>query len=390
MRVATSNFAQRFIALAAVLICTSALSVVAIRTAGHQGAESTAPEYIVYVVSEAADKITRLRFGPSGGTLEREIVTGMMPVDIDGPHGLAVSPDRQFYYVTLGHGQPFGWVLKYSVRDDRVLGQTMLGAFPASMDLTPDGNLLFVVNFNLHGDMAPSTVSVVATDEMLEVKRIPTCTMPHGSRLNASGTAHYSACMMDDLLVEIDTRSLQASRHFLLTAGHEHGRVGPPSVTEDHKTHGAQPGACSPTWAQPSLDGVSVFVACNQSNEIVEVDAHTWALRRRIPAGPGVYNLAITSTGRLVASNKRDQSVSIFDVVSGREFGRVQTARPIVHGVAVTRDGHYAFISVEGIGSEPGAVEMIDLIELKRVAAVDVAPQAAGLDLIQISPPARR
>jgi DNA-binding beta-propeller fold protein YncE len=303
-----------------------------------------------------------------------------MPTDIDGPHGLAIAPDRQFYYVTLGHGQPLGWLLKYSVADDRVLGQTMLGSFPASIDLTPDGNLLFAVNFNLHGDMVPSSVSVVATDEMLEVKRIPTCTMPHGSRVNKSGTAHYSVCMMDDVLVEIDTRSLAVSRHFMLTAGHEAGMSGPPHV-DDHGSHGDRTNACSPTWAQPSADGASVFVACNQSNEIVEVDVRTWTLRRRIPAGSGVYNLAFTSDGLLVATNKRGRSVSVFDASSGRELGQVQTSRSVVHGVVSTSDGRYAFVSVEGTASEPGSVEMIDLKALKSVARVDIAPQAAGLDL---------
>jgi DNA-binding beta-propeller fold protein YncE len=336
----------------------------------------------VYVVSEAADKITRLRFGPSSGTADREITTGIMPTDVDGPHGLAIAPDRQFYYVTLGHGQPFGWVLKYSIRDDRVLGQTMLGSFPASMDLTPDGNLLFIVNFNLHGDMVPSSVSVVATDEMLEVKRIPTCTMPHGSRVNSRGTAHYSACMMDDMLVEIDTRALAVSRHFVLTAGREAGMSGEPHAAAGHDAHKDRPGACSPTWAQPSHDGASVFVACNQSGEIVEVDARAWTLRRRIPAGAGVYNLAVTRNGRLVATNKGDQSVSIFDVSTGRELGRVKTARPVVHGVVTTPDGRYGFVSIEGMASEPGSVEMIDLTALTSVARVDIAPQAAGLDLV--------
>jgi len=384
MRDGKRNRAGRLITWTSLLVCTSVAWVVGIGPAGQQRAGPLEREYVVYVVSEAADKITRLRFDPSGGKVERELSTGIMPTDPDGPHGLVVSPNRQFYYVTLGHGQPFGWVLKYSVRDDRVLGQTMLGAFPASMDLTPDGNLLFIVNFNLHGDMVPSSVSVVATDEMLEVKRIPTCTMPHGSRVNSLGTAHYSACMMDDLLVEIDTRSLRVSRHFLLTAGHEVGRVGPPQPAEDHKTHGDRPGACSPTWAQPSVDGTSVFVACNQSNEIVEVDARTWKLRRRIAAGPGVYNLTITRNGRLLASNKRGQSVSVFDLASGRELALVQTARSVVHGVVATSDGRYAFVSVEGIGSEPGAVEMIDLNAFKTVARIDIAPQAAGLDLFQI------
>ena len=50
--------------------------------------------YFVYVASEAADKITLVRFGPDGTVVDREIPTGMMPTDIDGPHGLAVSPDK--------------------------------------------------------------------------------------------------------------------------------------------------------------------------------------------------------------------------------------------------------------------------------------------------------
>ena len=185
-------------------------------------------DYLVYVLSEAADKISLIRFGPEGGRIDHEFQTGDMPVDIDGPHGIAISPDKQFYYVSLAHGRPFGSVWKYSTKDDRVVGQTTLGLFPATMDISADGSLLFVVNFNLHGDLVPSSVSVVATEPMLELARIQTCAMPHGSRLNPQGTKHYSACMMDDMLVEIDTHTLKVSRHFLLTKGKELGMNGPP------------------------------------------------------------------------------------------------------------------------------------------------------------------
>src|SRR5437773_4785006 len=185
-------------------------------------------DYLVYVLSEAADKISLIRFGPGGARLEHEVPTGDMPIDIDGPHGIAISRDKQFYYVSLAHGRPFGSVWKYSTKDDHVMGQTTLGLFPATMDLSADGSLLWVVNFNLHGDMVPSSVSVVATEPMLEVARIQTCVMPHGSRLNPQGTRHYSACMMDDMLVEIDTRTLKVSRHFVLTKGREIGMSGSP------------------------------------------------------------------------------------------------------------------------------------------------------------------
>jgi len=107
--------------------------------------------------------------------------------------------------------------------------------------------------------------------------------------------------------------------------------------------------SCSPTWAQPSASGASIFGACNQSSEIVEVDAAKWSVVRRIPARPGVYNLAITKDGtRLVATNKRDQSVSVFDIKSGKELARLPTKRKVLHGVVVSPDDAYAFITVEG------------------------------------------
>ncbi len=355
-------------------------------------------DYLVYVLSESADKITLIRFGPAGAKIEREITTGLMEPDIDGPHGIAVSPDKQHYFVSLGHGRPFGTVWKYSAKDDRVLGKATLGFFPATVDVSPDGNFLYVVNFNLHGDMVPSSVSVVLTGEMLEIKRIQTCVMPHGSCFNPQGTKHYSACMMDDMLVEIDTETLKVSRHFLLTKGKEAGMNGSPEMhanaghaQHDSGGHGLEPPkpgdvSCSPTWAQPSSDGSFVYVACNKSSEIVEVDAKSWKITRRIAAGPGVYNLAVTRDGRLIATNKRGPSVSVFDLKSGKELARIPTKRRVVHGAVVSPDNRYAFISVEGVGSEPGTVEIIDLQALKAVATVEVAQQAAGIDFLRTEP----
>ena len=361
-------------------------------------------DYLFYVVSESADKIALIRFGPNGARVDHDLQTGDMPVDIDGPHGIVISPDKQFYYVSIAHGRPFGLVWKYATKDDSVIGKTTLGYFPATMDITPDGNFLFVVNFNLHGDMVPSSVSVVSTPTMTEVARIQTCTMPHGSRLNPQGTKQYSACMMDDLLVEIDTASLKVARHFIVTKGKELGIAGAPKIKavdtmpgmpgmKDTGGHGMEPpkpgdNSCSPTWAQPSVDGSSIYVACNKSSEIVEVNANAWKLVRRLPARAGVYNLAVTHDGtRLLATNKRDQSVSIYDLQSGKELARFPTKRKVLHGVVVSPDDLYAFVTVEGIGAEPGTVEIIDLKTLKTVATVDVGPEAAGVDFYKTEPP---
>lgn len=355
---------------------------------GATAAHSQTQDYLVFVASEAVDKVALVRFGPAGAKVEREIAVGLMPTEPDGPHGVAVSPDGKSLFVTTAHGQPFGHLWKLDAASGRVLRRVALGNFPATVQLGPDGWFAYVVNFNLHGDMVPSSVSIVAVDSMLEVARVPTCVMPHGSRLNPQGTKQYSTCMMNDLLVEVDTRTFTASRHFMLAKGQEHGDSGAPHVNHHAMEHAATaphvalpPTACSPTWAQPSADGSRVFVACNKSNEIVEIDAAAWRLTRRWEAGNGVYNLAVTRDGKLLlGTNKRGQSVSIFDVAAGKELARIATQRKVVHGIVVSPDDRYAFVSVEGIGAEPGTLEVIDLATRARVASVDLGQMAGGID----------
>ncbi len=338
-------------------------------------------DYLVYVVSESADKITLLRFGPHGIVKEHETHIGVMPVDINGPHGIAVSPDKDYFYVAVGHGQPDGSLWKFKTGTDQLVKYIPLGMFPATTDISKDGEFVYVANANFHGEMVPSSISIVATDGMAEVARVTTCTMPHGSRLNPQGTKHYSACMMDDMVAEIDTSKFDVSRHFMVSTGKEMGMEGAP-----HGQMKMSELTCVPTWAQPSNDGSEVYVACNKSNDIVAIDVASWKLARRFPAGNGVYNLAMTRDGRLIATNKRGQSVSIFDPKTGKELAHLPTKRKVVHGAVVTPDNRYAFISVEGVGAEPGTVEVIDLDAMRTVATLDVGSQAAGIDFWKNEP----
>ena len=207
----------------AVILATFLLALI-LPLATAQPSPQAAPagptqDYLVYVVCEAADKVALLRFGPHGFHVEHETHIGLLPVDINGPHGIAVSPDKQFVYVAVGHGRPDGSAWKLKAGTEEVVKYTPLGLFPATADISKDGEFLYVANANFHGDMVPSSISVVATDAMLEVKRITTCTMPHGSRLSPDGSKHYSACMMDDMVAEIDTQKFAVSRYFMLSAG---------------------------------------------------------------------------------------------------------------------------------------------------------------------------
>ena len=47
--------------------------------------------------------------------------------------------------------------------------------------------------------------------------------------------------------------------------------------------------------------------------------------------------------------------------------------------VVVSPDSRYAFVSVEGVGAEPGKVDIYDLRTFERVADVEVGQQAGGI-----------
>jgi DNA-binding beta-propeller fold protein YncE len=371
----------------AALLCTA---VTAAPLAGQQAKAKVKPPapaastYWVYVGAESADIIQRIRFGPDGAVVEKTTTVGESPVEMEGPHGLAISRDGKWLNLTTGHGSPDGKYWRYALGPDTLAGPGIfLGFFPATLDLTPDGAYAFVVNFNLYGRMEPSSVSVVYTPTSTEAARITTCTMPHGSRIDVTGTRQYSGCMMDDQLVEIDTRTFEVSRRFSVATGKEGPIPTDGAAAHDHGHAAGQPMApstCSPTWAQPSASGEKIYVACNKRDEIIEVDRDSWSVTRRFATGRGPYNLGVTPDGKLlVASLKQGGSVQVFDLSTGESVMQMKSSTTVTHGVAISTDSRYAFVSSEGVGAEPGKVDVYDLGSLTRVASVDVGQQAGGI-----------
>lgn len=324
---------------------------------GPLAGQAPSATYYVYVAAESADLLHRVRFGPEGAALDQTVVVGEIATETEGPHGLRLSPDGRFLYMTTGHGVPGGKLWKFDAGPDTLVGGPIaLGHFPATLDLTPGGLYALVANFNLHGETTPSSVSVVYVPNMVEVERIETCVMPHGARLDASGDYLYSACMMDDQIVEVDTRAFQVARRFPVDSG------------------------CSPTWVTPAPARGTVLVACNRAARILEIDRESWSLVRVLETGNGPYNLALVpGSDLLVVTLKQSAAVQFFDLEAGRSLAVAHTSTTVAHGVVVSPDGRYAFVSVEGVGAEPGKVDVFDLATLERVADVAVGQQAGGI-----------
>lgn len=312
--------------------------------------------YYFYVCAESDDEVALVRYGPGGLEVVKTINVGSYPTEIEGPHGITVDPNGRYWYVSIAHGFPYGSVHKYRTGSDDWLGNVTLGMFPATLSVAETTGLMYVANFNLHGAMEPSGISAVEVDTMTEVERIETGLMPHGSRLSRDGTQHYSVNMMGGDLVELDALTFEVSRRLLLGQG------------------------VQPTWVStPTVDGL-VYVTGNNVAKVFEVDLESWSIRRTFETGAGPYNLAVSADGRtLVVTYKQADAVGFWDLDTGTERARVSTTRTIPHGVMLTPDGAYAVITIEGVGDEPGTVEVYEIDTAARVADVDVGKQAGGI-----------
>lgn len=337
---------------------------------------TAAQTHHLYVAAESEDKVYQLAFDARSGEgdIRDSIAVGQFPTENEGPHGINVGLEGDYWYLSLAHGNPYGWLYKFTTGGNKFVSRTELGMFPASMEMSKATGLLYVVNFNLHGDMEPGTVSVVDPRAMTVVSEITTGIMPHGSRMSEDGRYQYHVSMMTDELIEINASALKISRRLSVApeeSASASSAANPPGKTE---------AIAQPTWVDPHPTQGLVYVANNKSNEIVEVDTQRWEVSRRYNTGKAPYNLEISHDGQwLVASYKGEGATGIWNLQSGKEVARITNSRRIPHGVAIAPDSRYAFISVEGIGGEAGSVDVIDLQALQRVEVIEVGKQAGGI-----------
>jgi YVTN family beta-propeller protein len=361
---------------AALLFCLAAIGI------GRpvRAQPTAAVPYSIYVSSEAADIISRIQVDSAGWRVAREVSVKLIPNEISGPHNVAVAPDGRYWYVSISHGTPTGSIWQYDAATDSLLARTSVGMFPTTIALSPDGAWAWIPNSDLHGDRGHmNSVSALYTPTMEEVAQLEICDMPHGSKWNARGSRVYIACMMSDELVTIDPGS------FAVVARAALGSGTPMSMGEHHagaasSTKPGQNPDCLATYVSISPDDRVAYVACNHSGELQVRNAETLELVARVPAGAGAYNVEPSPDGKfVVVTNKKAQSVSIIDAHTLTELARVPTSKAIPHGVAFSPDGRYVFITCESKGTDPGAIDAIDLGSLKRVASLTLPLQPTGV-----------
>lgn len=356
-------------------------------TSAAAAAQQPAPPYLVGVVSESGDMVTWLKPAAGGHlTLDRVVKIDPRPPEMDGPHNITSAPDQKSYYVTVSHGTPYGSLWRLDAKTDTLIGTAPLENYPTTIGLTPDGDFAFVANSDFYGDRPKvNPVTIVHTPTMSTITNLTACEMPHGAKVNHAGTVAYISCMHSDEILEIDVSTLSITHRIALGRGHAMAGM-------DHPVPASTAGAlgpdmtkeCAATFVSVSADDSRLFVACNYGNQLQVWDARSRSLIKAIPTGAGAYNVEPSIDGKLlIVTNKKDQSISVIDAVSLTEVKRIPTAKKIVHGVAFSPDGRYAYISQESIGADFGAVDVLDLATLTILSSYPVASQPTGITILR-------
>ena len=353
-----------------------------------------AKDYYIYCATESEDEVALIRFDGKKAYVEKRIPVGVWPVEIEGPHGITVSPDGDYWYLSMAHGLPYGHLYKYRTGTDEMVDRVELGLFPATMGISNATGLLYIVNFNLHGGHSEaSTVSIVDPDEMIEIDRVETGIMPHGSRLLNNGLKHYSVAMMSGILYEIDAMTMEITRTIATAppkmnshSGHNMKKMDHSKMNMTMKKNGQMEKMDhkmppeKPTWVYPHPSDNLIYVVNNGTDNVVEIDVNKWKVVRTFKTDKAPYNCEVSQDGKyLVVTYKGAAKTGVWDLKTGKEIAKFNNTRKVTHGVVISPDNRYAFVSVEGIGKEPGAVEIFDLKELKPVAVAEIGKQAGGI-----------
>jgi DNA-binding beta-propeller fold protein YncE len=158
------------------------------------------------------------------------IPVGDIPVELEGPHHLAASPDGKFIYYNLsnyvpgtgsgphgshGTGNAPGSLVKLDARTQEKVTEVLVDRSPGDVILSVDGKTAYVSHYdllrlqqqlaqNLPETAAYSKVAIVDTATMQRLAMIPVCVTAHGEGLSADGKTLYMSCAQSDQLALVD------------------------------------------------------------------------------------------------------------------------------------------------------------------------------------------
>jgi DNA-binding beta-propeller fold protein YncE len=249
------------------------------------------------------------------------------------PHHIAFSLDGSYFYVSCIDNQ-VNKILKFDRQNNQLLSEAVTD-IPALMAHHPTENILYVSRFMLNN--LTTSIFVLNTETMQpfdngnngEINLPPGLTIPHAIQVSKDGQYVYTCSFSEDQFVIIN---------------HENKTFEDAVLLGDDAT---------PLQCAVSPDDKKVYISCIGMGEIAVInvsDPDNRFLETKISVGGQPWHCSFNSDGSFfyvgnLALNNVDiintQDLSVSTVGSGD--GTDGLSQP--HGIAVSPDGKYVFIS---------------------------------------------
>jgi DNA-binding beta-propeller fold protein YncE len=278
----------------------------------------------------------------------RMIPVGQLDEAIEAPHYIELSPDGQFFYITLIRG---GIIEKYRTDNYQFEGRAVVGPDPAIMVLNTDGSILAVSHWN---DLAGEPkISLVNTADMSIRQQIvgdgSLIDHPHGLTATSDFRTIYATAEWGNYLSKY---TLDAS--FMIV---EEEKI--PLNPNDPVPVSSQ--SYGPYFMMLTPDESRIVISCNKENKVRVFQASNGQLLAAIEVGAYPRLMALDAqTNRIFVASRFEKNtaeqgsvegcVSVVDLNSLSETARIWRVGHRPHGVAIDQATRTLYVSSENSG----------------------------------------
>ncbi|MFQ5628667.1 MAG: beta-propeller fold lactonase family protein, partial [bacterium] len=312
-----------------------------------------------YVTNQGDDFISVI-------STEFNLVTRLIPVGnspaLDVPHNIWVDNQNQFWYTTL---ISTGELWKFDVATDSFQGKVNAGRSPANVVTSPDGQIVYVTNFDAFNG---NFVQVINTATMQKIEELQVGFAPHGINFSHDGQFIYITNYFSDSISIIRADNHEEVDRVLLAEG-----LNPIRST-----------IYRPLQVVLTPDDRFAYVSCFGAGQVRVLDTITRTVIAVVTVGEGPFLLEITPDGKFVyVANLLSHNVSVIRVEDNQVAVTIENesfANP--HGVAFSKDGRFAYITNENLdgsfeahhptegGGNPGNVQVVDTETLEVIRTI--------------------
>ena len=329
----------------------------------------------LFVTSGFTDQVFVLDAGT--GQLKDSIDLDRRPGERDEPHGITTSPDGEYVYVTLSHGEPSLWKIENSGL--RTVGRLTLNARGASrVRLSPDGRVAAVPDYWLSGGGEASHVTFVRTEDLVVLGEAEPCAAPHDAVFSPDGNTVLVACPLTDEWVLLDATDYTVEQRIPLGGERRLDPIPSDSSLEDRTDTPSPERPLNVAWWNESV----AFASVHRNGGTWRIDL-TRGEAQPVMSGLGAAQLAISPDGRSVVTAHR--AAGAIGVLTLDDSGREQATRLVTldgahpHGVTFGPNPEVVFVTWEGDTTSRGGVAAIDVREARVVWSQEVGTYTLGV-----------